>query len=426
MKRLALPSVLKDRNFVLLMSGQTVAAFGNNIYTLALLWMMQVETKGQPDATLLLGLVLMAGLLPSVFLAPIAGVLVDRWPKRVTMLVTDYIRGVLLVLLTVLTLLHDTSPWELIAFNLVLASAGTAFRPATVVLTKELVSGERLMSANSVQNIGQKTMELAGPAAGGLLIGLFGLGPVFAVNAATFFVSAISLTLLSAPEPDLRRGSLAPSALYGDIREGIGVYLSNPYTRALTPFILLYNFGISAIEFLIVRYVAVTLHDPSNHGALLVGIFNTCMAVGELLGGFFVPYFSRVWSKERLPVVCMSFTGLCVIGIGLTRLPWVIGILFFISGFFMILSNTVYFTSVQTEVPSDALGRVYALLGALFLGVMPLSQLAFGAVAAFVPVTDLVYASGSVAFLGISAAWLNPVVRHPAPPNLPNVEEIVS
>lgn len=411
--------LLRDRNFLLLISGQTLATFGNNIYTLAILWMMEEETRHQPHSTLMLGLVMMSALLPRILLAPIAGVLVDRWPKRFAMLVTDFSRGGLLLVLTALTFLHHTAPWELLTFNFVLSAIGTAFNPAAVVLTKGLASDERLMDARSLQNIGQKSMEIAGPAAGGLLIGSFGIGTAFAINTATFFISAITLAVLRAPEPTRRRGSLRPTALYGDVREGVSVYLQTPYARALTPFLLLYNFPMVATEFLVVNFVARTLHFGGNHGAFIVGMLNTALALGELAGSFAIPYFSRVWSKERLPVICMSIAAVCVFIVGMLRQPLPIAALFFLAGFFVIIGNTVFFTGVQLAVPIDALGRIYALISAMFDTATPLSQVAFGVAATFVPVSALFSTAGGLAFLGISAAWLSPVVRRPARSDLP-------
>lgn len=415
------PLLLRDRNFVLLFSGQTLASLGNNMYTLALLWMVQMETLRQAHSALLLALVMMATFLPRVLFAPIAGVLTDRWQKRVLMLVTDVARGGLLVLLTFLTLFHHTGPWELIAFNFVLSSLGTVFNPASVVLTKEIASDELLLRARSILNVGQKTMEIAGPAASGLLIGLFGSGVVFGVNAATFLFSALTLTLMKVQEPERRKSSLAPKALVQDVKEGASVYLSSPYARTLTPFVLMYNFPVVAIEFLVVNFVANTLHYTSNHGAFIVGFFNTALAVGELCGSFTIPFFSRVLSKERLPIIAMSISAACLTTVGFLRSPVAIAFLFFIAGFCMIVSNTVFFTSIQLAVPHDALGRIYALLGAVFDAATPISQVVFGAVAALMPVSLLISGAGGLAFLGISSAWLSPLVQHP--PKASGVEQ---
>ncbi|MDQ0189608.1 MFS family permease [Alicyclobacillus cycloheptanicus] len=387
---------------------------------------MQTETRHQSNSALLMAVLLMAALLPNILLAPIAGVLVDRWPKRLTMLVTDYVRFALLGLLTLLSTHHWTLPWVLIAFNLLLSAAGTVFRPATVVLQKEIVSNDLLLEANSVQNIGQKTTEILGPAVGGVLIGLFGTTTVFSINAGTFLVSALSLTILRAAEPPRIRGSLKPQALYGDIQAGMRVYLSIPYAKALTPFLLMYNFPIAAIEFLIVKFVANALHDASNHGAFIVGVFNTCLAAGELTGGFFVSRVSRLWPRERLPIICMSITALCVVAIGFLRQPVVIAALFFVSGFFMIITNTAYFTGIQQDTPSAALGRMYALLIALFQGVIPLSQLVFGAAAAVLPVGSLLSTAGGLAFLGACSAWMHPDIRRPPAQTPSALEESMS
>lgn len=387
--------------------------------SLALLWLMRTLTAHTSYTTLYMGVVLAAAGIPRIFVSPFAGVLVDRWSKRKTMIASDVIRGILMLIVTVLTVSHKILPLELIIASFLLSLVGTVFNPANVVLRKNIVGKDHLLQANSLLQTSQKAMEIAGPAVGGLLIGFAGLASAFMIDTLSFFVSAITLLFIRSKEPEIENKPLTSITFFKDIKSGMDVFLSIPYARAITPFMVLFNFPMAAVEMILVQFVANGLHITSSRGATVVGLLNASMAVGELLGGALLSFVPPKWPKERLFVAAMSITALAITVVGfVTFIPLIAGLMF-LGGFCMIFVNITFFTGLQEAIPNEALGRVWALLGAVFASVVPISQVLVGALADVVPTAPLISGLGGLGFFIGLSSLVSPTVRH-AHASVPN------
>lgn len=137
----------------------------------------------------------LARMLPSVLLGSVAGVFVDRWDRRRTMILTN-----LLMALSMLPLLAVPSTewvWALYAVAFTESSIAAFFRPAENSLLPRLVGGQDLMVANSLNVLNNNLARLAGPALGGLAAGLLGLGGVALLNVASYLVSAVMVSLIT-------------------------------------------------------------------------------------------------------------------------------------------------------------------------------------------------------------------------------------
>ena len=398
------PSVLGNRNFLLFFSGQLISRLGDGIYTLGLVWLMHVLT----NSTLLMSLTLAASFVPRIVLGPMAGVLADRWRKRRILIITDAVRFVLLAVLTFLTFSHLVTAWVLIVFSFVLAATSTLFTPAYTVLQKRIVSGEQLMQANSLQQVSMNIAQIAGPALAGIFIGTVGVGMAFAIDAGTFIVSLLGITFVRVKEPVLVNDKLSIRAMFQEMGGGVAVLKGVPTVRALTPFMLVFNFMLVALDnLLLVQFLSNSL----GQGPLTIGLVTAAGAVGELLSGTVLAFMQTKWTSTRGLLTNMVITALCFIGVGFSPYAWIVGVLMFITGFCMSIVNISFFTGIQEQIPIDALGRVWALLGAVFDGATPLSQVVFGELAAVVPLGSLISIMGGMAALAGLGAFFHPAVR---------------
>lgn len=398
------PSILRSRNFLLFLSGQFISRLGDSMNTLALVWMMHVLT----NSAFMISLLLIATMLPGIFIQPVTGALVDRWRKRRTMMLTDIGRGVLVLGLAVLTMSDHASPWMLIAMAFVLSTLTTMFSPAFTVMQKEMVQNESLLQARSFQQISTNISQIAGPALAGIIVGFAGLSVAFYANASTFAVSFLSLLLIRHTEAAPEKQKLSVQALFHDISDGARVLRANRQLRLLTPFMLAYSFAIAGLEnLLLVQFVANTLHG----GAFEVGIMNGCLAAGELVSSLMLTVSKRNWNTARNLFINIVITSLSIGMMGFFHHYWTTGAAMFVAGFCMTIVNLSFFTGIQQTVPTDSLGRVWALLGAVFQGIVPPSQLVYGALAVFLPAGQLISVSGFVgAAIGL-VALLNPTLR---------------
>lgn len=403
---MSLLTLFKNRNFSLFFAGQAVSRLGDSIYLLALVWMAHVLA----NSTFLMSVVLAAGVIPRIIIAPVMGVLVERWPKKATMIVSDALRGVFVVGLTIMAYEGYATAWLLIVMSFILATISTAATPAYVVLQKVIAPKDMLLAANSVNQTVLNITQIAGPAIAGLLIGLGGLSISFAIDAVTFGVSVLSLLFVSAVEPTRTRTPLTTSSVLGDIVSGMKIFMSFPMVKALTPFILIYTFSVVAVEnLLIIQFIANTLHVAKPTEA--VGAINASMAGGELIGSLLVAFVAAKLSREKLMLFNIIIASLCIFGVGFSHSVSVICGLFFVGGLCVSMVNLAFFTSIQEAVPNEALGRVWAILGAVFNAVIPISQLLFGGIAGVVPLGALISALGVIGVLAGASAFLHPAVR---------------
>lgn len=397
-------SIFRNRNFTIYFSGQFVSRVGNSVNTLALMWLAHVLS----NSTFLMSLVLAASVIPRVLIAPVMGVLVDRWPKRKALIITDISRFLIVGALTVMIYTHTASILVLILFSAVMSVYSSVTMSAFRVVQKHIVNEGQLLQANSLTQTSYTISLILGPAIAGALIGLSGISVAFAVDAATFAVSFLTLMVITVPEPTIEKKPFTGKSIFQDIKHGAKVAMSFPQLRVMLPFMLLYNFFVMAIDnLLIIQYVANVL----GKGAETVGLINSFMAIGALVGSVALSVVTEKFGKDRLLVVNMIISAL---GIGLTGITTFVPLIcfyFFTAGFCMSIVNVVFWTRIQEAVPSQYLGAVFGMLGSVFEAASPLAQLVFGGIAVLIPVGTVIAGMGFLAVLAGCGFLLTPGLR---------------
>jgi MFS transporter, DHA3 family, macrolide efflux protein len=403
-------AIFKNRNFSIYFFGQFVSRIGNSVNLLALMWLAHILSNSAANSTFQMSLVLAASVVPRVLIAPVMGVLVDRWPKRKALIITDVSRFVLVAVLTVLAYTNTATIPALIVFSALMSVFSAVTMSAFRVVQKHIVEEGQLLQANSLFQTSLNVSQIIGPAIAGALIGLAGVGTAFAVDAATFAVSVVTLAIVSVREPERVRKPFTGVSILQDMRTGAAVALSFPTLRVMLPFMLLYNFLITAVDnLLIIQYVANVLHQ----GAEAVGLINSSLAIGSLVGSLLLSLVVAKWGRNRLLVVNIVISSLCIAATGITPFVALICLYYFIGGFCMSIVNVVFWTNIQEAVPSQHLGAVFGMLGSVFESVAPLSQLVFGGIALLFPVGGLMSALGLLAALAGTGFLLTPAMRNP-------------
>lgn len=211
-----LTGALRHRNFALIWTGQFVSLVGQGIFTVALP-LEVLRTKG---TGLDLGVVMAARTLPAVLLLLAGGALVDRWSRRLVMLISDAVCGVAAGIVAVLIATGHQGLWLLAILSAVFGVASAFFKPASSAIMPEVLPADQLLSASSLNSLSQSFCKyLIGPVTGGVLVATVGTAWAFGLNAASFLFSAVLLlfvTRTGKPKPVAPGGSLA-----AEIREGL-------------------------------------------------------------------------------------------------------------------------------------------------------------------------------------------------------------
>lgn len=383
--------LFSNRNFVLLFSGQSLSSIGTNVYSFALLWDMKVMTQN----AFLMSLVGLGWALPQVLFGPIAGVVVDRFSKRWIMFLSDAVRFLLVVIVTMLSYFHSLNAWEMIVMAFLSNTVATVFNPAAGTLTPIIVSHEQLPSANGLQQAAGPASMILGPAISAGLIAYAGVTASFGLNALTFFISVATLLFMTLQEPFIHKKPITTHHVFAEMKEGFVAIKGIKLLMVLFPVAFMLNFMFAPTDLYIVQYVTEILHGNQ----VLVGEMNAVFAVGMLLGAVLTGFIGRFFRAGFMVggglLISTLMTAIMVI------YPQIFFDLFcmFIGGFGMSLVNVTIMTLLQQVVEKTVMGRVFALLNTMFGAAMPLGMLIGGIAASLFNVRIVLGITGLIGVL---------------------------
>jgi MFS family permease len=354
---------LGNRSFLLLGVGQLASTIGDLCYAVALPWLV-LSGHGGPIE---LGTILAFYGVPRTVLIPVGGVLADRWGPRVVMLAADAARCVLVCVLVVVAIQHTASLAVLAPVAALIGAGEGLFLPASFTIIPSIVEPEQLQVANSISTALTQVGSLLGPVLGGLLVATAGPAPAFAVDAASFAVSALALALLRTRS---RAAEEAP--------EGPGGPKDAP-----TVWPLLRTSRVLQITLVVIVVAnlagggtfegALPALAHARYGAAGYGAMIACYGFGAL-GGTLVA--ARA-TNLRKPAVATYFAYLAE-GIAICLVPYLGGLpgaaaAIAAMGICNSFGNILIITLQQRWAPPQLLGRIMSLIMLAALGTFPAS-----------------------------------------------------
>jgi DHA3 family macrolide efflux protein-like MFS transporter len=396
--------------FFTIWTGQAFSLLGSALVRFALIWWLTEQTG---SATVLATASLMATL-PPILLGPMVGALVDRWSRRWTMVIADGAIALLTALLFYLYWRGVAETWHIYAI-LFARAVGTAFHdPAMTASTSLMVPKQHLTRVAGIDQTRQAVTEMGGPVLGALLVVLFPIQGVLAIDIVTAVLAIAPLLVTGVPQPARAEGqdgarSDGWRAIYRETGDGFR-YLWNwrglfimLVTIALVPFV---NSPAWALIPLLVR-------DYFGGGPAEWSWFSVARQAGILVGGVLM----STWGGFRRKMVTMV-AGLAILGVvNLVRgmVPahayWLFLVAALVSGPPAAMFFAALKALLQSTVPPEMQGRVFATQNSLFGAMRPLGMAVLGPMADRIGILTLFTLSG-IAFLGVALTWaLTPSVR---------------
>jgi MFS family permease len=365
-------ATLRQRNFGLLWWGGLISMAGNWMLYIALpIYVYQIT-----QSTLATSIMFIVETVPSIVLGSVAGVFVDRWERKRTMVITN---GLLAFSLLPLLLVRSID-WLWIVYVVGFAQSCITqfFGPAESAMLPQLVDESQLVTANALNTLNNNLARLFGPVLGGLATAWVGLPGVVVIDAITFaacagLLAAISVTSQPSRTTDaLADGEGALKSVWREWRDGLRLIWQERVVRTLFGVIAITAVGEGIFGVLFVVFVNRILHG----GAQELGWLMSAQAVGGLLGGLTVGWLA----KRFVPVNLMTVTAL-LFGLGdllifnvpvlIPSVPLVaamlVGVGIIAAGF-----SPSFQTMLQTRVADEYRGRVFGAFGTTFslLGVV--------------------------------------------------------
>lgn len=353
--------VLGDRNVALVWFSSVISATGTGAMFVAVPFYTYLVT----GSVLATALVALAEYAPTVGVAQLAGLLVDRWnPRRVLV-----VANLALAVCTLAYLVHDEWWWfALVAFCR--SCLAQFVLPASQTLIPAIAPEGRLAELNGLNAIGGNIARLAGPAFGGVLLSVGGLQTVAIADAATFLLAA---SLIAVVRP-ARAVSLTPSSgLVQSWREGWSAVRDHPVLRPLVLVMALVGFGEGFVSALMAPWIT----DIAGGGSTELGLMLSLQAVGGIFGGLAVVSYATRWdSMSMLGSGALASGALLLIIFNYPLLvpvgPWPAIVLTALAGFPFAVYATAQAIAVQQHSTDGLRGRIASLT----FGTQGIAQLA--------------------------------------------------
>jgi len=367
------PTQLRSmRPFLTIWTGQAVSLLGSQLVQFALIWWLAKTT----DSATTLATAAMMSVLPAVFISPFAGALIDRWNRRIVVMVADAVIALATVVLALLYGLGVVQIWHVYVLMFVRATAGVFHWPAMGAATALMVPEEHLARVAGMNQTLLGAVGIGAPPLGALLLELLPMQYILAIDVGTAALAIAPLFFISIPQPE--RADQAPAAggalsfaraLWVDMREGFHFVWGWRGMVIMSGMIMLLNLMFSPLSALVP--LLTTRHFGG--GAVELAWLNSAFGVGAILGGLIL----SVWGgfKRRILTIILAMilhgVGVAVIGVAPSN-----GLLLAVAAMFVAgLSNPLiigpWVALVQATVPPHILGRVTTLQGSLVMAASP-------------------------------------------------------
>jgi MFS family permease len=362
---------LRHRNYRLFFAGQSISVIGTWLTRFATVWMAYDLTH----SALMLGLVGFFSQAPTSIIAPLAGVLVDRWDRHRTIVFTQIAAMLQSAALAAFALTGTMTVWHLLVLGAVQAVINGFDMPARQSFMGQMIDDRAdLPNAIALNSSIVNSARLIGPVIAAVLVDLWGAGVCFTIDSASYLAvigSLLAMRVVKRAQPVRRDHVLA------ELAEGLRYVWNLPLVRAVLLLLAASSVLGGAYGTLLPVVAATTLHG----GPHTLGVLMGAAGCGALAGALYLASRSSVVGLTTVIKRCALGLGVGMIGMELATTTWVAVPLLFGIGMSMMMQLAATNTLVQTLVDDKMLGRVISLYAVAFFGGAPVGALLEGALA---------------------------------------------
>jgi MFS family permease len=372
--------------------GQMISAIGDYFYFLAIPILVERLT----GSALLVGLSVISSSLPMLFLGPIAGVFVDRWDRKKTMIVADVLRG-LLVLLCLLVQTQEMI-WVFYVIGFLMSCVSRFFYPSQAALLPRLIGDpDDLLTANGLMQVVMMVALVAGPALAGFAIGFFGAQVAFVVDSASFFISAFCISMMYVVHRPVEQSAATNrvAAIWVELRTGVVYLFNNQTMRSVILCLVVVQLGLGAINVLFVPF----LQRLFQAGAQGIGMVDAAQGIGMVLGGVALGFVASRLRKNVLIGAGIIIIGVLIAGMGIAPSFVFVVACSLILGLALTPVESALVTLMQLAVPDDKRGRVNSAGNALSTAAGLISMAAAASLGEIIGLRAIYVACGFIVLL---------------------------
>jgi predicted MFS family arabinose efflux permease len=362
---------LRHRNYRLFFTGQSISVIGIWLTRFATVWMAYDLTH----SALMLGVVGFFSQAPTSVIAPFAGVLIDRWDRHRTIVVTQIAAMLQSTALAVFALTGTMTVWHLVVLGALQAVINGVDMPARQSFMGQMIDDRAdLPNAIALNSSIVNCARLVGPVIAAVLVDLWGAGVCFSIDAASYLAVIASLLAMRVAK---RPQAVQHDHVLTELTDGLHYVWNLPLVRAVLLLLAASSVLGGAYATLLPVVAATTLHG----GPHTLGILMGAAGCGALVGALYLASRSSVVGLTSVIKRCALGLGAGMLALELATTMWVAVPLLFAIGMAMMMQLAATNTLVQTLVDDMMLGRVISLYAVAFFGGAPVGALLEGMLA---------------------------------------------
>lgn len=382
--------------FVTVWLGQLVSLIGSGLTGFALsVWVFQ-KTGSVTDYSL----ICFFSTLPGIVLAPIAGVITDRWDRRRVMMFADVGSGLCMLVMAMLLFADRLAIghiWLIMGITASFRSLQLASYAATMTL---IVPRQYYARANGAVQTAMAVAQICAPGLGSLLLPAIGIHNILIINVVSFTIAILTLAMVKFPPVPQSGEKKTGGQMIGQLAFGLHYIRAQKDLLVLLLFFACINFSFGFCFALIMPLILTTQSEAMLAKLIITG------GVGMLLGGVSM----SLWGGRHRPVygvlVGATLLGLAMIVVGLSTAPVILGGAMWLGFFSIPIAAACFQTIWQSRVPADLQGRVFATRNMLTDATVPLAFLLAGPLADHLPTIPAIWTGSSGMLLSLTGAAL--------------------
>ena len=383
--RLGIPA-LKSRNYQLFFAGQRISLIGTWMTQVATIWLVYQLT----NSALLLGVVGFIGQIPSLFLSPFGGVLVDRWNTRKILVTTQVLAMIQSLALAVLALTGTISIGHIIFLSLFQGVINALDAPARQTFVPEMIERKAdLASAIALNSSLVNGGRLVGPAIAGVIIARVGASYCFLIDGLSYIAviaALLAMRLKSKPK------TIPTGSAIERVKAGFVYAFGFPPIRAILQLLALFSLVAMPYVTLLPIFATKILKGDAH----TLGFIMAASGIGALFGGAYLSTRKSVVGLGNVIALAPAVSGVGIVAFGVSRTLWFSLLMCFVIGLGSILLISSSNILIQTLVEDDKRGRVMSIFTMSFLGIVPFGNLLTGISADRIGATNTLVVGGAL------------------------------
>lgn len=393
-------SALRNRDFRLYFAGLLISQSGTWMQNIAQGYLVYTLTGSEAA----LGLVALAMGLPLLFVSPMAGVIVERTPRRRILQITQSVQMALAITLTILAATGTVQVWHVIALAFILGTTSAFDAPARMTIIAEVVRREDLSSGITLGSILNSATRVLGPTAAGIVLAQFGVVWCFLLNAISFLAVIGCLAMMDVPYASPPpTGKAEPLK---QLREGFAYVRGQASVTSILLLASVCGFFLLPILQMLPAVAEATINANSESYALL----SAAEGAGALVAGLTTSYLAIRFSRGRLIAGALLMNAALITVLGFQHGAIPAAALTVLVGFSLIMLMVNMNTGLQLMLPNAFRSRAMSLYMLTLMGLSPFGALALGLLAEAIGIAP------ALAVFGIAAGLLGGAIilrRHP-------------